>query len=171
MSTRSNPATDGVASGAAGVRIQRRIEWIDTDAAGVSHWSTVCRLADAAEAALHTALGIEDRTFGSMPRVAMRFDFRRPLRFNELADVAISVTSVGSSSVSYSITVTGPNGLAADGEVTAVLIDPASGRPRPWPADLRLSLAEAGAQTVSSTSGRAAQLGAPSGDGSSLRDL
>jgi acyl-CoA thioesterase FadM len=40
------------------VRLRRRTEWIDTDAAGIYHWTTVFRFAEAAEAALHTALGI-----------------------------------------------------------------------------------------------------------------
>ena len=40
------------------VLLQRRIEWMDTDAAGIYHWTTAFRLAEAAEAVLHTALGI-----------------------------------------------------------------------------------------------------------------
>src|ERR687887_445643 len=52
------------------VVLRRRIEWMDTDAAGIYHWTTVFRLAEAAEAALHTALGIVDLTFGATPRVA-----------------------------------------------------------------------------------------------------
>jgi len=36
-----------------------------TDAAGIYHWTTVFRFAEAAEAALHTALGIEQITFGA----------------------------------------------------------------------------------------------------------
>src|SRR3954464_4920869 len=34
------------------IEITRRIEWIDTDAQGIYHWTTVFRLTEAAEAAL-----------------------------------------------------------------------------------------------------------------------
>ena len=37
------------------ILLRRRIEWMDTDAAGIYHWTTVFRLAEAAEAALHTS--------------------------------------------------------------------------------------------------------------------
>jgi acyl-CoA thioester hydrolase len=131
---------------AACVRIQRRIEWIDTDAAGLYHWGTVCRFADAAEAALHTALGIEDRIFGATPRVAVRFDFRQGLRFNDPVDIALTVAAVGRTSVTYRIEVSGPDGPAVDGEITAVLVEPGSGRPAPWPVDVRLLLTDAGPQ-------------------------
>jgi hypothetical protein len=53
------------------VRLRRRIEWIDTDAAGIYHWTTAFRLAEAAEAALYTALGIEQITFGAGGRLQL----------------------------------------------------------------------------------------------------
>ena len=54
--------------------LRRRIEWMDTDAAGIYHYTTVFRLAEAAEAAMHTGLGIADRTFGATPRVSVAMD-------------------------------------------------------------------------------------------------
>src|SRR5439155_1605167 len=76
------------------VTLRRRIEWIDTDAAGIYHWTTAFRLAEAAEAALHTALGIADQTFGATPRVGVAPDFRRSLRFNDAVDVELAVDGV-----------------------------------------------------------------------------
>jgi acyl-CoA thioesterase FadM len=81
------------------IRLRRRIEWIDTDAAGIYHWTTVCRLAEAAEAELHTALGIADITFGATPRVAVALNFQRPLHFNDKVEVDLRVDSVGRSSI------------------------------------------------------------------------
>ena len=60
------------------VVLKRRIEWMDTDAAGIYHWTTAFRLAEAAEAALHTALGIADFTFGATPRVAVSGELHPP---------------------------------------------------------------------------------------------
>ena len=125
--------------------LRRRIEWIDTDAAGIYHWTTAFRLAEAAEAALHTALGIADQTFGVTPRVGVTAEFKRPLRFNDPVQVELAVDALGRSSVRYSLAITGPEGLAVAGHLTACLIDAASGRATPWPDDLRSRLAAGGA--------------------------
>src|SRR6185312_8950080 len=126
------------------VVLRRRIEWMDTDAAGIYHWTTVFRLAEAAEAALHTALGIADFTFGATPRVAVEATFARSLRFNEPVEVSLAVTRVGRSSVAYSLAIDGEAGRAAQGAVTSVLIDRASGRAIAWPDDVRAALREGG---------------------------
>src|SRR3954465_10037636 len=93
--------------------LPRRIEWMDPDAAGIYHWTTVFRLAEAAEAALHTALGIADFTFGATPRVAVQATFARPLRFNEPVEVAIAVQALGRTSVEYRLTIRSEQGTAA----------------------------------------------------------
>ncbi len=131
---------------AARVRLRRRIEWLDTDAAGIYPRTTAFRLVEAAEAALHTALGIEDRTFGAMPRISVAVDFRRPLRFNDPVEVELAVGSLGRSSVVYALSIHGPDGLAVAGELTACFIDTTTGRATTWPDDLRERLAGGGLQ-------------------------
>lgn len=126
--------------------LRRRIEWIDTDAAGIYHWTTVLRLAEAAEAALHTALGITGRTFGVTPRVGVAVDFRRALRFNDEVALELSVATLGRSSVRYALTLTGPDGVAAAGHITAVLVDAETQRATAWPDDMRRLLSSAGSQ-------------------------
>ena len=130
----------------ASVVLRRRIEWMDTDAAGIYHWTTVFRLAEAAEAALHTALGIADFTFGATPRVAVQASFARPLRFNDPVEVALTVTRLGRTSVEYALAVTGNEGPAAEGSVKSCLIDRETGRAIPWPDDIRVKLSAAGRQ-------------------------
>src|SRR3954464_11894188 len=110
------------------VVLSRRIEWMDTDAAGIYHWTTVFRLAEAAEAALHTALGIADFTFGATPRVAVQASFARPLRFNDPVEVALTVTRLGRTSVEYALEVGNDDGRAAQGSVKSCLIDRDTGR-------------------------------------------
>ena len=126
------------------VVIRRRIEWMDTDAAGIYHWTTVFRLAEAAEAALHTALGIVDLTFGATPRVAVQATFARPLHFNDPVEVELAVRALGRSSVEYRLTVAAEDGLAAEGSVKSVLIDRTTRRATPWPEHVRAQLAGAG---------------------------
>jgi acyl-CoA thioesterase FadM len=128
------------------VILRRRIEWMDTDAAGIYHWTTVFRLAEAAEAALHTALGIADFTFGATPRVAVQASFARPLRFNDPVEVALTVTRLGRTSVEYALAIAGEEGPAAEGSVKTCLIDRGTGRAIPWPDDVRAKLSGAGCQ-------------------------
>jgi acyl-CoA thioesterase FadM len=125
--------------------LRRRIEWIDTDAAGIYHWTTAFRLAEAAEAALHTALGIADRTFGVTPRVSVTAEFQRPLVFNDPVEVELTVEAVGRTSVRYALTIMGPDGPAMTGHVTACLIDRESRRAVGWPDDMRAALETGGA--------------------------
>src|SRR5919202_6532760 len=95
--------------------LERRVEWMDTDAAGIYHWTTAFRFAESAEAALHTALGIADVTFGATPRVHVEADFRRPLVFNEPVEVSLEVRAVGPTSVEYAIAISGEAGPAVSG--------------------------------------------------------
>jgi len=131
----SDPAT---------VVLRRRIEWIDTDAAGIYHYTTTFRLAEAAEAAMHTALGIADRTFGATPRVGVEMTFKRSLRFNDEVEATLTVAALGRSSVRYAFALAGAEGIAAEGRLTACLVDHATGRPTPWSDDMRRLLAAGG---------------------------
>jgi acyl-CoA thioester hydrolase len=124
--------------------LRRRIEWMDTDAAGIYHYATVFRFAEAAEAAMHTALGIADRTFGATPRVGVAMDFKRSLRFNDEVEATLAVTAIGHSSVRYEFTLRGPQGVAAVGRLAACLVDRANGRATPWPDEMRRLLASGG---------------------------
>jgi acyl-CoA thioesterase FadM len=128
------------------VTLRRRIEWMDTDAAGIYHWTTVFRLAEAAEAAMHTALGIADFTFGATPRVSVAATFSRSLRFNEPVEVELAVVALGRTSVEYALRIEAGAGTAAQGTVKSVLVDRESGRAAPWPDDVRERLAGAGLQ-------------------------
>jgi acyl-CoA thioesterase FadM len=126
--------------------LRRRIEWMDTDAAGIYHWTTVFRLAEAAEAALHTALGIADFTFGATPRVAVQATFARSLRFNDPVEVELAVTRLGRTSVEYRLAISADAGTAAEGSVKTCLVDRATGRAIPWPDEIRARLSAGGPQ-------------------------
>ncbi len=123
------------------VSIRRRVQWIDTDAAGIWHHSTVARWAEEAEAELHRQVGIIDQTFGATPRVVVEFEFRSPLRFDDVVDVTITVAKLGRSSITYLIEVRKGETVAASGRMVAVFIDRESGMKRPWPEQIRRALA------------------------------
>lgn len=131
------------------IAIVRRIEWPDTDAAGVYHWSTVFRLVEAAEAALHDRLGIREHTFGRTPRVHVSCDFRRELSFYDAVRTELEVAEIGRSSVRYAFALyrEGEEAPAAEGELVGVHV---SGQPdgtsEPWPEAIRERLAVGGDQ-------------------------
>src|SRR3954462_15691989 len=140
----------------ASVVLRRRIEWMDTDAAGIYHWTTVFRLAEAAEAALHTALGIADFTFGATPRVKVEATFARSLRFNDPVDVELARPARGRTSAESRPAVRLAAATAAEGSVKTVLIDRSTGRAAAWPDEVRAKLSAGGPQ-------RPPERGGPSG--------
>lgn len=136
----------GDATGHARISIRRRVDWMDTDAAGIYHWTTALRMAEAAEAALHTALGISDRTFGRTPRLRVGCDFRTPARFNELLDIELEVTEIGRTSLTQRFRLLRRDVVIAEGLVTICFCEPIGGRPTPWPDDIRALFETAGLQ-------------------------
>ena len=137
-------ANEGALPDPARVVIRRRIEWIDTDAAGIYHWTTVFRLAEAAEAAMHTALGIPNDTFGACPRVSVSATFSKSLRFNDPVEVELAVESIGRSSLTYRLAIVSEGEPAAEGSLTVAFIDKSTRRATPWPPAIRERLAGGG---------------------------
>ena len=117
--------------------LQRRVQWIDTDAAGIWHHSNMVRWAEEAEAELHRELGIIDETFGATPRVAVEFAYHSPLRFDDVVDVTITVGRVGETSVTYDIDVRKGDEPVVTGRVVTVFTDRDTGAKKPWPDDIR----------------------------------
>jgi acyl-CoA thioester hydrolase len=137
-------ANDDALPDPARVVIRRRIEWVDTDAAGIWHWTTAFRLAEAAEAAMHTALGIPNETFGACPRASVSASFTKRLRFNDRVEVQLAVESIGRSSLAYRLVIASEGELAAEAALTVVFIDRSTGRAAPWPPAIRELLAGGG---------------------------
>lgn len=127
----------------ASVVIERRIEWMDTDAAGQHHNTAIMRLVESAEAALHMRLGIVNDTFGRTPRVRAETNFRGRLRFNDLVRVGLWVADIGRTSLRYGFTVHHGADLVADGSLVIVSFDVESETPVEWPADQRAALRSA----------------------------
>src|SRR5436309_11132513 len=83
------------------IMVQRRIEWWDTDASGVYHNTAAFRLLETAETLLLSRLGILHDVYHRLPRARIEADFRAPLRFHDLVDVALEVQAIGRSSITY----------------------------------------------------------------------
>ncbi|WP_217561922.1 thioesterase family protein [Streptomyces sp. GbtcB6] len=124
-----------------------RVEWIDTDAAGIYHNTSVVRFAEAAEAALMRERGLLDY-FAVAPRVRYEVQFEAPLRFGEEIEARVELVRLGRSSMTFGFEVWRaaragcPRQRAARGSyVTAHVPDKQTGNSAPWPSGWRQALA------------------------------
>ncbi|HJQ04647.1 MAG TPA: hotdog domain-containing protein [Nocardioides sp.] len=83
-----------------------RVEWIDTDASGIYHNSTVTRFVEAAEAALMRERGLPGY-FSSAPRVRYEADFLAPLFFGQEVVAEVTLVRIGTSSMTWDFEVRG----------------------------------------------------------------
>jgi len=130
----------------ASIRIQRRIDWSDTDASGAYHNTAAFRLMEAAETSLVDRLGFLEDVYGRHPRVRLEADFLRPLFFRDLVDVTLRVTDVGRTSVTYDIEIARGGVTCVQGKLVAVFLDRVGGTPQPWPDEYRKAFESAGPQ-------------------------
>ena len=130
----------------ANCRIERVVEWADTDAAGIAHNSAIMRWVEACEAQLMRDLDLP-QYFPVAPRVQQTISFSAPLSFGQTIAVELTVQNVGTSSLTFAFSVVGgpfdgrPATQAAHGTVTAVHVPHGSTTSAPWPAEIRTTLA------------------------------
>jgi acyl-CoA thioester hydrolase len=126
--------------------VSRLVEWRDASYGPRRNWAIAFRAAESAEAALHTALGVVDVTFGAMERVSVTATFERELAFNERVEVDLRVCAVGRSSVAYEWSLRHGEDVVAAGRLESRCVDRTSRRPASWPEHVRERLAGAGRQ-------------------------
>ncbi|MER5636076.1 acyl-CoA thioesterase [Kitasatospora sp. NPDC002227] len=125
-----------------------RIEWIDTDAAGIYHNSAVVRFVEAAEARLMAERGLTGY-FPVAPRVHYSVDFEAPLFFGQEVSTSVELTRIGTSSMTFAFEVWGEpfegreRRRAAHGGYVTVHIDRAhreGAGSLPWPPEWTAAL-------------------------------
>ena len=86
------------------LRLRRRVQFSETDAAGIVHFSCFFRYLEDAEHALWRENGLsihpEQSPIG-WPRVAASFEFHRALKFEQEFDVTIRVTEMTRRTILY----------------------------------------------------------------------
>ena len=122
------------------VRLRRRLQWMDTDAADRWHHAVLIRWAEEGEAELHRTIGVIDETFGATPRVALSLDYSAPVRFDDEVEITFAVTGVGRTSVTYAFEATLVDGPRVGGGEVVTVWSPDGAAPRPWPEHLRAAL-------------------------------
>jgi YbgC/YbaW family acyl-CoA thioester hydrolase len=89
--------------------LTRRVEFAETDMAGIVHFSNFFRMMEAAEHAFFRSLGFtihghEEGVTTGWPRVSATCDYARPLRFEEEVEIHLVVAEVRSRSIRYEFT-------------------------------------------------------------------
>lgn len=135
-------------------RTTRRIEFYDTDMAGIVHFANFFRFMEAAEQEFLRSLGLsvslhwEGRPIG-FPRVAASCDYLRPARFEDVLDVAVTLKHLGRKSVTYGVEFSKGGEVVARGQVSSVcclIVTERQLESIEIPASLRRKLQEAGIQ-------------------------
>lgn len=127
-----------------------RVEFRDTDAAGIAHFSTYFTMMERAEHAWLREMGYSvvmprDGYTMSWPRVAAECHYDSPLRFEETVQLAGTIKHLGRSSVCYAFHFRCGERQIATGSLTAVCCRVVHGeKPESMeiPADLRQKLAD-----------------------------
>ena len=113
-------------------RLRRRVQFHETDTAGIVHFSWFYRYMEEAEHALWRAAGLSiappDAEVG-FPRVAASFDFHRPLRFEDEFEVRIRIAAIGARSIRYAAHVTKEGAAIATGSLTVACVARQAGAP------------------------------------------
>lgn len=112
-------------------KVRRRVEFSETDMAGIVHYSNFFRYMEAAEHEFFRTLGFSvvtrqvDPPVG-WPRVRAECDYKQPLRFEDEFEVHMLVSEKKSKSLSYQFRIRKLNGPApvevARGSLTVVCV-------------------------------------------------
>jgi YbgC/YbaW family acyl-CoA thioester hydrolase len=103
----------------------RRVEFGDTDMAGIMHFANFFRFMEVAETDFLRSRGLsvswyEDGIKHGFPRVSAACDYQRPARFEDVLTIAVTVEKLGRKSVTYRFDFTHHGETIAVGRMTAV---------------------------------------------------
>jgi 4-hydroxybenzoyl-CoA thioesterase/acyl-CoA thioester hydrolase len=103
----------------------RRVEFCDTDAAGIIHFVAFFRMMEQAEHDLLRSVGlsvISHDAGGTMswPRIAAKCEFRSAARFEDVLQIEVRIARLGEKSITFTHRFSLGEREVAMGEVTAV---------------------------------------------------
>lgn len=103
--------------------VRRRVEFVDTDMAGIMHFSNYFRMMESAEQEFLRARGLtvawmQDGQRVGFPRVSASCDYSRALRFEDVVEIVVSIERVGQKSVTYNFAFSCAGEPIANGRIT-----------------------------------------------------
>ena len=84
--------------------VRRRVQFSETDVAGLVHFSNFFRYFEDAEHELWRTAGLSihpEKSPIGWPRVAASCEFHRPLRFEDEFDITVGISELGKRTISY----------------------------------------------------------------------
>ena len=106
-------------------RLRRRVQFYETDVAGIVHFSWFFRYMEEAEHALWREAGLSihppEGEFG-WPRVAASFDFQRALRFEDEIDVHLRIAEMARKTIRYECVISKDGHQIATGTMTIACV-------------------------------------------------
>ena len=106
-------------------RTSRRVEFVDTDMAGIVHYSNFFRYMESAEVDFLQARGLSvaltrgDKKIG-LPRVAAQCDYLKPAYFEDIIDIDVTLKKLGRKSITWGFEISRKGEVLARGQVTCV---------------------------------------------------
>jgi acyl-CoA thioester hydrolase len=106
-------------------RTSRRVEFCDTDAAGIIHFTALFEFMEQAEHELLRSRDLsvfmnDDAGIISWPRVAASCQYQSAARFEDVLDVEVRIRRLGEKSVTYAFRLSLEGTEVASGELTSV---------------------------------------------------
>lgn len=113
-------------------RVSRRVDFCDTDLVGIVHFANYFRYMEFAEVEFLRSLGLsvkllwKDQPIG-FPRVSVACDYVRPIRFDDVVDIEVTIERIGTKSITYGFAFTHQGNPVAKGRTTAACVRMADG--------------------------------------------
>jgi YbgC/YbaW family acyl-CoA thioester hydrolase len=128
-------------------QIQRRVEFYETDMAGIVHFTNFFRFMETCEHSFLRSLdqelhGLVDGLETGWPRVNATCDYRAPARFGDLLTVSLFIEEIRNRSVRYRFEISKEETLVAEGNLSVahVSITPEGIKAVPLPEALKSKL-------------------------------
>jgi acyl-CoA thioester hydrolase len=111
---------------------RRRVQFPETDASGIVHFTNFFKYLEEAEHAMWRSVGLtinEREAQISWPRVAASFEYKRPLRFEDEFDVHLRIAEMTSKTIRYAAVLKKDGDVLAEGSLTIICVSKRPGEP------------------------------------------
>lgn len=127
-------------------RTSERVRWADVDLVGIMRFSAVTRFVEHGEQELMRAAGLPYRDIFDapdvwLPRRHLSIDYLAPARIDDLLDLEVYLSRLGTTSATFNVDLYGETGrLVAGAAMTVVCVGTNDFRKQPLPEALRQAL-------------------------------
>ena len=102
---------------------KRRVQFVDTDLAGIVHFSKILCYVEEAEHSVMQGVSVPAMDVsGGFPKVHVDCDYLSPLRFGDDAEIQMCLERVGSKSLTWKFTVRVADLISAEGSMVTVYV-------------------------------------------------